>query len=48
MNWRDHKHRLHWIAIFAVACLVEWAEQQVKTWSGAKIIAPTPKPPDAA
>lgn len=45
MIWRSHRHRLLWVAIFAVACLVEWAAQQVKTWSGAKIVAPKPEEP---
>lgn len=35
--------RLPWIAVFALACLVEWAAQQVKTWAGAKIVTPAPK-----
>ena len=46
-NWREHGSRLPWVAIFALACVVEWAAQQVKTWIGGKIVAPKPQPPVA-
>jgi hypothetical protein len=42
--WTEHKHRLHWVVLFALACVVEWAAQQVKTWAGAKITAPRTPP----
>lgn len=32
------KGRLLYVAIFALACVVEWAAQQVKTWAGDKIV----------
>ena len=34
---RRLKGRLLYVAIFALACVVEWAAQQVKTWAGNKI-----------
>jgi hypothetical protein len=42
---RDHKHRIGWVVIFALACIAEWAAQRVKEWAGSKITAPKPEPP---
>ena len=46
--WRRHRHRVHWVALFALACIVEWAAQQVKEWSGGKLVAPPPEKPAAS
>lgn len=34
------KYLARWpfLALFALACVVEWAAQQVKTWAGNKIM----------
>ena len=40
-----HRHRLHWIALYAVICVIEYAVTKAKEYVGRRIVEPPPKQP---